>query len=69
VTISINQSRRVTSLRVQDNGVGMSAEQANGGGIGLLGMRERAALIGARLSITSRPGRGTSVRVVAPTTE
>jgi len=31
--------------------------------IGLRGMRERAALIGGTLSIRSRPGRGTRVRV------
>jgi diguanylate cyclase len=67
VTIAINQSRAVTSLRIRDNGIGMTEQQINGGGIGLLGMRERAELIGARFTITSKPGRGTSVRVVAPT--
>jgi signal transduction histidine kinase len=30
-------------------------------------MRERAELIGARLTVTSRPGRGTTIDVVIPT--
>jgi signal transduction histidine kinase len=29
-------------------------------------MRERAELIGGRLTVTSRPGRGTAVEVVVP---
>jgi two-component system sensor histidine kinase UhpB len=32
-------------------------------GVGLEGMRERAQLVGAELTIDSRPGAGTSVRV------
>jgi len=34
--------------------------------IGLLGMRERAQLIGAKLSISGRPGKGTAVVVTVP---
>ena len=34
--------------------------------LGLFGMRERAALVGGRLSIESAPGRGTSVRLEIP---
>lgn len=36
-------------------------------GLGLIGMQERAAMIGGRISIDSEPGRGTRVRVVIPT--
>jgi two-component system sensor histidine kinase UhpB len=35
-------------------------------GLGLLGMRERAALRGARIDIRSHPGRGTRVRLTVP---
>ncbi len=53
-------------LRVQDNGHGFDLAQVEqrhtGGGLGLLGMRERATLIGADLQITSSE-RGTSVEV------
>jgi two-component system NarL family sensor kinase len=36
------------------------------GGFGLAGMRERAALIGGRFAISSRPGHGTQVSVTVP---
>ena len=36
------------------------------GHFGLVGMRERAAAIGARLSVSSLPNRGTEVSVVLP---
>ncbi|MDQ6783503.1 MAG: histidine kinase, partial [Actinomycetota bacterium] len=35
---------------------------------GLVGIRERAELIGANLNLVSRPGTGTTVEVVVPTT-
>jgi signal transduction histidine kinase len=35
-------------------------------GLGLTGMRERAALVGGRLTIDSAPGAGTTVRAVFP---
>ena len=66
ITISINGTARSTSVKIRDNGRGMNAEQmANPAAIGLLGMRERAELIGAALSIGSHPGKGTVVCVVA----
>ena len=33
---------------------------------GIAGMRERALLVGGRLSIESRPGQGTEVRLTIP---
>jgi two-component system sensor histidine kinase DegS len=41
-------------------------ELANSGKLGLVGMRERAQLIGARLSVKSAPGKGTTVVVEIP---
>ncbi|OLE83341.1 MAG: hypothetical protein AUF76_06710 [Acidobacteria bacterium 13_1_20CM_2_65_9] len=66
ITISINGTAASTSVKIRDNGRGMNADQmADPTAIGLLGMRERAELIGATLSITSNPGKGTIVSVVA----
>jgi len=64
---------RTVSTEVRDNGVGFNPEtvfsnQARPTHIGLLGMKDTAALIGARLTIDSRPGRGTSVRLAFSTT-
>jgi two-component system sensor histidine kinase UhpB len=52
----------IVELRVCDRGAGF---QTNGGGAGggLLGMRERAVLIGAELEVSSDAGVGTTVRL------
>lgn len=51
-------------LVVRDDGRGFeSAKGVRDSAYGLVGMRERADVIGARLLIDSRPGEGTTVRV------
>jgi two-component system, NarL family, sensor histidine kinase UhpB len=50
-------------LEVSDDGRGFAFAEAEEG-LGLAGMRERALLIGGELTIESRPGRGTTVRLV-----
>jgi PAS domain S-box-containing protein len=52
-------------LVVEDDGVGFDPEHAatRERGIGLLGMRERAGLIGAQFELESRSGEGTSIFV------
>ncbi|GAA4515922.1 HAMP domain-containing sensor histidine kinase [Nonomuraea ferruginea] len=49
-------------LKIADNGRGGPMTE----GTGVRGMRERALLIGARLTITSPPGGGTTVRLAIP---
>jgi signal transduction histidine kinase len=51
---------------IRDEGRGFGEESRTGAGLGLLGMQERAAMIGGRLSIESQKGKGTSVRVELP---
>ncbi len=53
-------------LELRDNGDGFAVETANGGGIGLIGMKERAEQIGATLSVSSKPGAGTRILAVSP---
>jgi len=53
-------------LELQDNGDGFVVDQANGGGIGLIGMKERAVHIGGTLAISSAPGAGTSIVAISP---
>jgi PAS domain S-box-containing protein len=50
-------------LIVEDNGVGFDegGTSSRRPGFGLLGMKERAALVGATLQIESEPGKGTTV--------
>jgi signal transduction histidine kinase len=62
IDISIDDAENAVRIRVQDNGRGITGAQRDSPlAIGLLGMRERAELIGATLSIDSRPRRGTEV--------
>jgi two-component system sensor histidine kinase UhpB len=49
-------------LEVADDGRGFAFEESERG-LGIAGMRERALLIGADLTIESRPGVGTTVRL------
>jgi signal transduction histidine kinase len=55
-----------TAMEIRDDGVGFTASLADfpsAGHLGLLGMKERAALLGGEVEIQSAPGRGTAVTV------
>jgi signal transduction histidine kinase len=55
------------SLVVRDDGRGMHwFDDAVRQGMGILGMQERAVLLGGHMDVISTAGRGTTVRVVAP---
>ncbi|MDF5752641.1 sensor histidine kinase [Spongiactinospora sp. TRM90649] len=62
VRLSLRAEAGGLVLRVTDDGRG----GARPDGAGVRGMRERALLIGARLTVTSPPGEGTDVRLVVP---
>lgn len=52
---------------IEDDGVGFDAEAARQSGrLGLLGMRERAEMLGGQLTIESAPGMGTTIYVEIP---
>jgi PAS domain S-box-containing protein len=54
-------------LRIRDNGMGFDPEDPSiSKSLGLLGMRERAAMLGGSVDIASRPGKGTSVTAWVP---
>lgn len=55
---------------VADRGRGFDvAGEMNGGGLGLYGMQERGAYVGAAVDIESEPGHGTRIRVTIPSLE
>jgi PAS domain S-box-containing protein len=68
--ISFSEIGNGVELAISDNGVGMELEQTlharTAKSLGLTSMRERAELTGARFSIESAPGEGTTVRVRWP---
>jgi signal transduction histidine kinase len=63
ITISGRIDESSGLVAVTDNGVGFDANDPTDGRFGLVGMTERAALIGADLKVESSPGSGTTVRV------
>ncbi len=71
VTVAVTFTTETVGVEVADDGRGFSVpdrvnEQVTAGHFGLMGMQERAELIGARLEIRSAPGRGTVVAVRLP---
>jgi two-component system sensor histidine kinase UhpB len=64
-TVSLVADAGEVRLSVRDDGSGLPAELPHGTA-GIVGMRERALLVGGRLSIESRPGEGTEVRLTVP---
>jgi hypothetical protein len=69
VEVSIVQSNGVLTVNVSDNGKGFSVEAPRKpNSYGLLGLRERASLLGGEATITSAPGKGTQVEIRLPVT-
>jgi signal transduction histidine kinase len=66
VAVEIRSTGNELAARVQDDGVGFDPASLDGKRFGLLGMRERAELLGGSFALRSRPGHGTDVRVVIP---
>ena len=70
VRLSLSSGPAGVRLAVNDDGRGFDgdgvADAEDRHSYGMVGMRERAELIGASLTITSWPGRGTTVEVVVP---
>ena len=67
ITVRLHQDERIVALEIADDGVGFDPGSARaGGGLGLRGMAERAARLGGRLAVESRPGAGTRVAVEVP---
>ena len=65
VDVILERRADTVLLIIEDDGVGFDPAGAGGGdrGFGLLGMQERAGLVGAMLEIESAAGKGTTVLV------
>jgi PAS domain S-box-containing protein len=65
--VSLESVGNVLCLTVKDSGIGLAEKQpARGSGIGFVAMKERAHLVNGNVSIQSRTGEGTEVRVEVP---
>ncbi len=72
VTVRLRQDGNQVTLEISDDGVGfdpnlLDAPEADGRGLGVRGMRERATILGGSLEIASAVGKGTTVRIHFPT--
>ncbi len=70
VRLTLSQDNGCVRLEVSDNGIGFDPtappRHAPGSGLGLVGVRERVALVGGRCTVDSAPGQGTRIVVELP---
>ncbi len=69
--VAVESDKGEIKMTISDNGQGFQvpkdmSDLTTGGKLGLSGMRERAQLIGAKLTIESEAGKGTSITVRLP---
>ena len=64
--MELTRSQSELIVTITDNGVGFDSEQSRHGshGLGLIGMKERVALVHGELLVSSAVGKGTRVQVV-----
>jgi two-component system NarL family sensor kinase len=68
VTLRLETTPHRISMRIEDDGIGFEASsgEAQGGRYGLVGMNERARLLGGTLRLESAPGEGTHIEIEIP---
>ena len=65
ICVDVDYRDGVFAMTVSDNGCGFSVSEKTDG-VGLIGMRERAMILGGRLSIASQIGKGTRILLECP---
>jgi signal transduction histidine kinase len=66
VRVFVERSDSAFVLRISDDGQGFDPAQVSSGSFGLLGIRERAMMIGGRTTFRSVRLEGTTVEVTIP---
>lgn len=67
ISITLALRKGNISLVIEDDGGGFDQNEVKGrGGLGMIGMEERARLIHGTLRVTSKPGRGTRIALEVP---
>lgn len=63
LSVKIGKNNNEIQLKIEDDGVGFDLNRDYAGHWGVEGMRERAQLVGGRLSIKSEPNHGTTIEL------
>jgi signal transduction histidine kinase len=66
VTVTLGASEHDLTLRIADDGRGLEEADQRPAALGLLGMKERAALLGGEVRLSGAPGEGTVVELRVP---
>lgn len=66
VQVTLERTGSQARLEIVDDGRGFDPQHTATGCFGLTGMRERAALLGGKIDIQSRPGCGTRIVILVP---
>jgi PAS domain S-box-containing protein len=72
VTVRLTKQGDIVQLAINDDGIGFDpnhhhrARRKEKGGLGLLGMRERATYVGGTLMVKSTPGKGSTITAQMP---
>jgi signal transduction histidine kinase len=66
VSVLLTRKRDSVIAVIEDDGQGFDPDDVRDGGLGLLGMRERIAILDGRLDVESSPSGGTSVVAEVP---
>jgi PAS domain S-box-containing protein len=70
VTVTLEDDTVAIKLTIQDDGKGYDVERASGKRtLGIIGMKERAAMIGGKYTIYGKPGEGTLVSIEVPSVQ
>jgi two-component system NarL family sensor kinase len=64
--LTVQYAARTVTLIVEDDGRGFDPEHISEERFGLVGMQERAKMLGGRFQISSQPGQGTRLEVTVP---
>ncbi len=66
IRVSVHGSEAGLAMTIQDDGIGFSAAECRGRGLGLIGIEERVRELGGRFSVFSQPGKGTVLSAEVP---
>lgn len=66
IKVKLEMAQEQITVLVKDNGQGFNIDERKDESFGIIGMRERVELLGGKLSINSKIGKGTTVLIKVP---